>query len=164
MYFRDAIIEDLPNIVAIYNSTIPGRMVTADTTPVTVASKVQWFNEHNKQTRPLWIVEDNDKKIIGWVSFRNFYGRPAYSSTAEISIYIDETERGKGYGKKILEYAIGKSSSLKIKTLLGFIFAHNNTSLQLFLRSGFEEWGNLKNVAILDGNECSLKILGKRVS
>ena len=41
MHHRNAIWEDLPEIVAIYNSTIPGRMVTADTEPVTVASKME---------------------------------------------------------------------------------------------------------------------------
>ena len=33
---RDATEADLPAIVALYNATIPGRMVTADTEPVTV--------------------------------------------------------------------------------------------------------------------------------
>lgn len=164
MQFRDATIEDLPIIVAIYNSTIPGRMVTADTSAVTVADKLQWFNEHNTQTRPLWIVEEDDKNIIGWVSFQDFYGRPAYNGTAEISIYLDETKRGKGYGKKILEYAIAKSPSLGIHTLLGFIFAHNITSLQLFLQLGFEEWANLLDIAVLDEKSRSLKILGKKIS
>ncbi|MFT3908468.1 MAG: GNAT family N-acetyltransferase [Ferruginibacter sp.] len=164
MFFRDALIDDLPIIVAIYNSTIAGRMVTADTTPVAVADKVQWFNQHNKNKRPLWVVENDDKKIIGWVSFQNFYGRPAYSGTAEISIYLDETQRGKSYGKKILEYAIEKSSSLGIHTLLGFIFAQNIPSIHLFEKLGFEEWANLKDVAVLDGKTCSLKILGRKIN
>ena len=90
MQFRNATLEDLPIIVAIYNSTIAGRMVTADTTPVPVASKVQWFHDHNKETRPLWVVENEVQKLIGWVSFQDFYGRPAYNGTAEISIYLDE--------------------------------------------------------------------------
>ena len=33
---RDAVEADLPAIVAIYNATIPGGMVTADTTPVSI--------------------------------------------------------------------------------------------------------------------------------
>ncbi|MEO8771353.1 MAG: N-acetyltransferase family protein [Ferruginibacter sp.] len=164
MQFRDAIIDDLPIIVAIYNSTIAGRMVTADTTAVAVADKVQWFHQHNNNKRPLWVVEDDDKKIIGWVSFQDFYGRPAYNGTAEISIYLDETERGKSYGKKMLEYAIEKSPSLGIHTLLGFIFAQNITSLQLFAKLGFEEWANLKDVAILDDKSCSLKIVGRKIN
>ena len=86
---RNAVIEDLDDIVGIYNSTIPGRMVTADTEKVTVESKKQWFYEHFPSFRPLWVMENNEK-IIGWLSFQSFYGRPAYNATAEISIYIHE--------------------------------------------------------------------------
>ncbi len=53
--------------------------------------------------------------------------------------------------------------AFSINTLLGFIFAHNNPSLQLFAKAGFEEWGHLKNIAVLDGAEKSLIILGKRL-
>jgi hypothetical protein len=73
MQFRDAIIDDLPAIVAIYNSTIAGRMVTADTTPVAVADKVQWFNQHNKDKRPLWIAEDDNKKTVLEVIHSYYY-------------------------------------------------------------------------------------------
>lgn len=163
MFFRDANIDDLPVIVSIYNSTVAGRMVTADTEPVTVAQKQEWFDEHSHDKRPLWIVENDDQKIIGWASFQNFYGRPAYDGTAEISIYLDENERGKSYGKKILQYAIDKSPALGIHTLLGFIFSHNTNSLQLFIKLGFQEWAHLKDIAILDGKECSLKILGRKI-
>lgn len=162
MTFRNALQTDLPVIVEIYNSTVAGRMVTADTTPVTVESRQQWFDDHTPDKHPLWIVED-DNKIIGWVSFQAFYGRPAYDATAEISIYLDPIQRGKGYGKGILQYCIDKAPSFEIKTLLGFIFAHNTPSLQLFMALGFEEWGDLKNIANLDGIERSLKILGKRL-
>jgi L-amino acid N-acyltransferase YncA len=163
MKYRDAVQKDLPVIVAIYNSTIEGRMVTADLTPVSVESKQQWFDEHSSGKHPLWIVEDENETIVGWVSFQAFYGRPAYDATAEISIYLEPLERGKGYGKKILQHAIQEAPSFGITTLLGFIFAHNEPSLELFYKMGFEEWGNLKNIANLDGVARSLKILGKRL-
>lgn len=38
---RSAITEDLPRIVEIYNSTVDSRMVTADTSPVTVESRTE---------------------------------------------------------------------------------------------------------------------------
>ena len=162
MNFRNATIDDLPAIVEIYNSTIPGRMVTADTTPVTVPDKLQWFHEHDHVSRPLWIVENADVPI-GWVSFQDFYGRPAYKGTAEISIYLDVTYRGKGFGKKILKYAIAHSEKLGIYTLLGFIFSHNLPSIRLFLMHGFEEWGELKDVAMMDEKKYSLKIFGRKI-
>lgn len=161
MTFRDATLEDLPEIVEIYNSTVASRLVTADLEPVSVESKVDWFYQHNAEYRPLWMVEDSQKSTIGWVSFQDFYGRPAYQKTAEISIYLSENARGKGFGKQILESCIEKAPKLGIENVLAFIFSHNLPSLTLFEKLGFELWGNLKNIAELDGEKRSLIILGK---
>lgn len=161
--YRNATSKDLERITEIYNSTIASRMVTADTEMVTVESRQKWFDEHH-ETRPIWVIEDVSNTIIGWVSFQPFYGRPAYASTVEISIYLDEQQRGKGVGKAVLSYCIAQAPHLGIKTLLGFIFAHNLPSLHLFQNFGFEEWAHLPRIAVLDGEEKGLKILGKRVA
>ncbi|TSI11792.1 GNAT family N-acetyltransferase [Lysinibacillus sp. BW-2-10] len=160
--FRDATLEDLPTIVEIYNSTIASRMVTADTEPVTVEARLKWFHEHAPSKRPLWVVE-MDNTICGWVSLQSFYGRPAYDATAEISIYIDENFRGHGLGKKILAKVVEFAPNYGVDTLLGFIFAHNEPSLRLFEKFGFEKWAHLPEVATLDGVKRDLIILGKKV-
>ncbi len=161
--YRHAAIQDLPIVVEIYNSVIASRMVTADTEPVSVESKMQWFDEHSADKRPLLVIEDNDNNIAGWASFQSFYGRPAYKATAEISIYLATSQRGKGLGKQVLSHCINTASKYGISTLLGFIFAHNEPSLKLFRHFGFEDWATFPNVANLDGVERTLKILGKRV-
>lgn len=161
--FRNATKNDLPRIVEIYNTTVPTRMATADTEPVSVASREQWFDEHDAN-RPLWVVEDEQNHTLAWVSFQSFYGRPAYQATVEISIYIDPESRGRGLGKRILEYCINEAPNYGIKTLVGFIFSHNTPSLRLFEQFGFEHWGQLPNIAVLDGVEKSLTILGKRIA
>lgn len=115
MFIRNAEINDLPYIVEIYNATIASRMVTADTVPVNTKDKEKWFWAHTGN-RPIWIIEDDlQLSKIGWVSFSDFYGRPAYSGTAEISIFLDEKCRGKGYGKAILYECIKEAPSLQIK-------------------------------------------------
>lgn len=161
--YRDAKRSDLEKITEIYNSTIASRLVTADTESVSVESKVKWFDEHSPDKRPLWVVEDEANEIVGWVSFQSFYGRPAYDATVEISIYLDAGQRGKGLGKQVLEYSINRAPEFGIKTILGFIFSHNEPSLKLFKHFGFEEWANLPNIAVLDNTERSLTILGKRI-
>lgn len=162
--FREATRNDLPVIVEIYNTTVAGRMVTADTEPVTVESRVKWFEDHSPESRPLWMVENENGETAGWVSIRSFYGRPAYKATTEIAIYLKPECRGKGYGKAILKEAIDRCRSLGIKTLLGFIFAHNEPSLKLFRQLGFGQWATLPDVAELDGIQRSLIILGKRIA
>ncbi len=159
---RIATEKDLADIVAIYNSTIPGRLATADTEEVSVESRREWFRQHNPEKRPLLVHEDNDK-IVAWVSFQSFYERPAYDHTAEISIYISPEYRGRKLGRSLLEEALALTESLSIKTVLGFVFSHNTPSMKLFASFGFEEWGTLPNIAEMDGREYSLSIMGKHI-
>lgn len=160
--FRLARIEDLPIIVEIYNSTIPSKMVTADTSPVTVESRTPWFKAHNPEKRPLWVVED-EGEICGWVGLQSFRDRPAYDETAEISLYLHENYRGKGLGKIILNQVEKECPKLGIDTLLALIFAHNEPSIRLFSGLGFEQWGYLPGVTRLGGVKRDVAILGKKV-
>ncbi len=162
MLIRDASESDLPAIVDIYNSTIPGRMVTADTEPVTVSDRLLWFKEHKAGFRPLWVTKDGGR-VIAWLSFQSFYGRPAYHATAEVSVYVVEDHRNKGLGSELLSRAIDHSPGIGVKTLVGFIFAHNEPSLRLFEKFGFEVWGYLPKVADLDGIGRDLVIVGRRL-
>ncbi|MDR9856180.1 N-acetyltransferase family protein [Paenibacillus sp. VCA1] len=159
---EDAAPEDLPDIVAIYNSTIAGRKVTADLEPVTVESRRRWFEEHNSHHRPLWVMK-SEGKTVAWLSFQSFYGRAAYNATAEISIYVSEDCRGKGVGGILLEKAFEACPRLGLKRLVGFVFGHNDPSLKLLRKYGFENWGLLPGVAELDGIERDLVIVGKKV-
>lgn len=161
--YRDAAAADLERIVAIYNSTVASRLVTADTVPVTVESRREWFHRHIPGKRPIWVVETGPNHIIGWISFEPFITRPAYHQTAEISIYLAPEARGKGVGKQVLQYALDQAPHFDIKVLLGYIFAHNTPSLKLFYSLGFEDWALLPEVAILDGVKRSLKIVGKKI-
>lgn len=160
--FQFASFPDLEKIVATYNASIPGRLATADLVPVSVESKVSWFNDHNETTRPLWLVYSGDK-YMGWISFTSFYGRPAYNKTVEVSIYLEEEAKGKGFGKVCLQFAIEEAKKRELKTLLGFIFGHNEPSLRLFYSLGFEKWAQLPEVADMEGVWRDLIILGKKV-
>ncbi|HEY3600298.1 MAG TPA: GNAT family N-acetyltransferase [Paraburkholderia sp.] len=160
--YRDATTDDLPAIVAIYNSTVPSRQVTADLEPVSIESRHAWFASHGPQRRPLWVVEEGGR-VVAWLSFSDFYGRPAYGRTAEVSLYLDESARGKGLGKALLAQSLKVAPGLGIDTVLGFVFGHNEASLRLFHGFGFTNWGVLPRVAVLDGVERDLVIVGRRV-
>ena len=161
MKIRDAVESDLPAIVQIYNAAIPGRMATADLKPVSVESRLAWYREHSPNSLPIWIME-SEQKIVGWLSFQLFYGRAAYQHTAEVSIYVAPDRQCCGIGQKLLQSAIARSPELQLKTLMGIIFAHNQPSLKLFEKFGFQQWGYLPQVAELDGVERDVIILGLR--
>jgi phosphinothricin acetyltransferase len=160
---RDARPEDLEAIVAIYNAAIPGRMATADTEPVSVESRREWLRQHGPERHPLWVAE-RAGQIAGWLSLGPFYGRPAYAATAEMSVYVAPPLRRRGIAAELVGEAVRRAPGLGLTTLLGFVFAHNAPSLALVARFGFEPWGRLPRVAVLDGVERDLVIVGRRVA
>ncbi|MHB8380782.1 MAG: GNAT family N-acetyltransferase [Candidatus Binataceae bacterium] len=159
---RDAVLADLPAIIEIYNSAIPGRMATADLEPVMVELRRSWFEEHNAASRPLWVLA-RGTEVLAWLSFQSFYGRPAYQATAEVSVYVAPRCQRQGNARLLVAEAIKRAPALGLRTLLAFIFGHNDPSIALFRSFGFETWANLPAVAALDGIERDLLILGRRV-
>ena len=161
---RNATEDDLPAIVAIYNATIPSRMVTADLTPVSVEARRPWLAAHQTPSRPIWVLGNPQQAVAGWLSFDTFSPRAAYDGTAMIAIYIAESHRRQGLGRHLLETAIARAPSLGLHTLLGYIFGHNEPSLQLFESKGFQRWGHYPRIAVLDGVERDLVVVGRRVA
>jgi len=159
---RDATEDDLEAIVSIYNAAIPGRLATADTEPVSVESRRAWLRDRDFGRRPVWVAEGDDG-IQAWLSFGSFYGRPAYAATAEISIYVAPGAQRRRLATQLMERALVCAGGLGVRTFLGFVFAHNDRSIALCDRFGFETWGRLPRVAVLDGVERDLLILGLRV-
>ncbi len=160
LIIRNAVEVDLPAIIRIYNATVPTRMVTAELEPTTVEARLPWFREHSPEQYPFWVA-DSDGRIIGWLDFKKFLPRCAYRGTAEISVYVDENFRGCGVGQRLLQHAITRAPSLGITALVGLIFGHNERSLKLFERLGFERWAFLPGVAQLDGVQRDLVMLGQ---
>jgi L-amino acid N-acyltransferase YncA len=159
---RDARPGDLAAIVAIYNATIPTRLATADLDPVPVAGREAWFDGHDPGRRPLWVAEA-DGAVVGWLSLEDFHERPAYAATAEVSVYVAETARGRGVGRSLMGHVLEQAPRLGVQRLVALVFAHNEPSLGLFAALGFERWGELPGVAVLDGVRRSLAIIGREV-
>jgi phosphinothricin acetyltransferase len=163
MISRDAVEADLAAIVEIYNAAIRGRISTAQLDLVPVEERLPWFCEHSPESHPLWVGEI-DGEIAGWLSFHSFVPRSAYRGTAEISVYVNEKFRRLGVGRTLLEKAIAHSPRLEINALVGWIFGHNEPSLRLFERLGFERWGFLPRIARVDDVERDLVMVGRHVS
>lgn len=153
--------KDLPKIVDIYNQIIPSRLATADLEPITVAEREAWYHSFTK-THPLWVIKNNEQKVVGWVGLEPFYGRAAYEHTCEIAIYIDKSVRHHGLGTQAINFVISQLPQLGITAIVAYIFGHNLPSLGLFKSFHFTEWGRLPRVAELDGVQRDLIIMGRR--
>ncbi|KAE9541385.1 N-acetyltransferase family protein [Ursidibacter maritimus] len=153
MQIRKAVPSDFEAILAIYNQAIPTHQVTADLYFATVESRQGWFDFHlNSEKYPLWTVVE-DENVVGWFSFSPFYERPAFVHTSEISIYLDQSAKGKGYGSQIIQYMQDQMLSCGINTLMAYVFELNQVSMNLMKKHQFECWGRFPNIANMGKDE-----------
>lgn len=160
---RHATEADLPAIVDIYNQSIPAGWSTADTRPVTVAERVEWFRKFNPARRPIWVALLNHE-IVATIYLSSFYaGRPAYDATAEISLYVATAHHRRGIGRQLKQWVIEQCPALGITTLLSMHFDHNEATRRINASLGFEQMGHLTEIAIVQGKKRGLVISALRI-
>lgn len=159
---RVATIDDLPQIVDIYNQSVTTKQATADLTTVTVADRQAWFDAHTGR-RPLVVAQNAENQLLGWGSLSDLYARPAYHISSEISVYVANEAKGQGVGKALVNHLLQVAPSCGVQQVVALIFAHNTPSLGLFKTLGFEKWGNFKQVCDMDGFIADVVILGRTV-
>lgn len=153
MQIRKSTEADFETILNIYNQAIPTHQITADLELATPTNRRAWFDFHlTSEQYPIWTVED-ENGIAGWFSFSPFYERPAFVHTSEISIYLDSSAKGKGYGSKIIEFMQAEMLKHNIHTLMAYVFELNQVSQNLMRKHGFEQWGRFPNIANMGKDE-----------
>ena len=113
MRIRLAELADAEAIRAIYNVEVLGSTNTFDMVPRTRAEQEAWILEHSGVHPALVATEDpgrrggrpvgaNGEIVLGFGSLSPFRERSGYSATAENSVYVDRSQRGKGVGRALL--------------------------------------------------------------
>lgn len=141
---RPAKIDDLTAITEIYNQAILNTVATFDTEPKTPEEQRAWFNEHGDKY-PVLVAEQHGV-IVGWASLNEWSDRRAYSDTAEISLYVEESHRGKGIGRKLSEAAIKAGRDAGLHTVIARIAEGNASSIHIAESQGFEHIGIMREV------------------
>lgn len=163
LHIRDATEADLPAIVDIYNQSIPAGWSTADTKPIAVADRVEWFRKFDPARRPIWVAED-DGAVVAVAYLSSFYGgRPAYDATAEVSVYIASAYQRRGIGRWFKRWVIEQCPRLGVTTLLSMHFDHNEATRRINEGLGFEQQGHLTEIAVVQGHKRGLVLWALRI-
>jgi len=153
MNIKSATLNDLPQIVSIYNQAISVGGKTADTAIFSVQQRLAWFESHQPTTFPLLVAVEQDQ-VVGYLTispYRN--ARPAVRKTAEVSYYIHFQHHRKGIASRLLDYAIQLCPRLRLETLVALLISHNQGSIQLLKKQGFEQWACLPNIVHINGQQ-----------
>lgn len=144
LIIRKADINDLEKITEIYNQAVLHTTATFDTEVKTVKSRLDWFYKHDDRYPIMVAVEDD--LVIGWISLSLWSDKCAYRNTAEVSIYVDENQRGKGIGDTLMHSIIKHAEEVKCHTIIARIAGQNEVSIYLHEKYGFEFIGTMKEV------------------
>ena len=150
--YKKAELNDLVNIIDIYNSIIDEGGYTADLDKFTFEQKINWFKETNEFPCGIYILLDNIE-TIGYFYFSPWRkGRRALSKTAELSFYLKSKYRSKGIGHKIIEWALIEARNNGLTELLAILLDRNSRSKSLLEKHNFKSSGYLHNVAAINDN------------
>jgi phosphinothricin acetyltransferase len=160
---RIASSTDLPAIVEIYNDAVAQRFATADLAAVTPSSRRVWFDDHDPADFPIWVLEQ-DGRVRGWCSLSAYRARrAALLGTAEISYYVARDAQRRGLGTALVRHAIVEAPRHGKRVLFGILLERNIASVRLLTNCGFELWGRLPDVALIDGELVSHVYYGRKV-
>lgn len=163
MQIRLAQLDELPVIVDIYNQSIPSQQSTGDTQPLRVEDRLAWFEEHRPDSHPIFVA-DVDGRVAGWCSLSAYRpGRAALRFTAEISYYIAQAYHRRGIATALVKHTLAACPALQIRHIFAIVLEGNDASLKLLGKMGFEQWGYLPRVADFDGKEVGHLYYGRHV-
>lgn len=146
MKIRDATVDDLPAILAIYNEAVKNSTASYDEEPQSPAKRQTWFECHCRDGYPVLVAEDPPGTIAGWSALSRFHPRPGYRHTAESSVYIHVDHRGRGIGRELTRRLIPRARKRGLHALLAIIDAENEASLRLHRALGFAKVGHFREV------------------
>ncbi|KAJ9111376.1 hypothetical protein QFC19_001144 [Naganishia cerealis] len=145
---EDAVAEDLPEILEIYNHAILHTTAQWDYQPHTLERRTEWFHSAKQAGYPVIVVrEANDasRKILGWGCLGSFHAKEGYKYTVEDSIYVGQGCQGKGVGKSLLSALIARAREMGMKCMVAEIEADHSISIKMHAKEGFVEAGRLPN-------------------
>jgi L-amino acid N-acyltransferase YncA len=79
--------------------------------------------------------------VVGWTALATYSERRVYGGVAWESVYVSETGRGRGIGRRLLQALIAASEGAGYWTLLAGVLAENEPSLALHHGVGFRTIG-----------------------
>jgi phosphinothricin acetyltransferase len=162
LIIRPAEIKDIESITEIYNEAIATTTATFDTEPKSLDEQRKWLESHDAK-HPV-IVAELKGAVAGWASLSPWSDRPAYSGTAENSVYVKSEHRGKGIGKKLLQHLLKEAEHSGIHSIIARIAEGNERSIKLHKDQGFEHIGVMKEVGVKFGRLLDVYLMQKIIS
>lgn len=142
---RPAVRADLPGIAAIYDEAVRTSIATFDLEPRPLAV----WEERLDSTEPgdhLLVAADQAGGVLGYAYSSAYRPRPAYRLTRETSVYLAETARGRGLGRRLYDDLLWRMARDGVHTVVALVALPNDASEALHRATGFRHVGTMTEV------------------
>lgn len=142
---RLAVMDDAEAIRTIYNREVTGSTVTFDLVPRSLEDQQAWLDEHSG-AHPAVVALDDAGRVCGFGSLSPYRPRPAYRTTVEDSVYVDQAYQGQGVGRAVLGELVQLAGAHGFHAVIGRIVGGHEASIGLHRACGFEPIGREREV------------------
>lgn len=155
---RSAAEDDLADILRIYNQAIEKTTAVFEYRPHTLEMRREWFKAKQAASLPVLVALESGA-VLGFASYGPFRAWPAYKYSVELSVYVDESARGRGIGSVLVRSILESARKQDLHVVMAGITADNAVSLRLHEKLGFVEVAHVREVGYKFGRWLDLKLL-----
>ena len=155
---RSAAEDDLADILRVYNQAIEKTTAVFEYRPHTLEMRREWFKAKQAASLPVLVAVESGA-VLGFASYGPFRAWPAYKYSVELSVYVDESARGRGIGSDLVRAILATARERDLHVVMAGITADNAVSLRLHEKLGFVEVAHIREVGYKFGRWLDLKLL-----
>jgi L-amino acid N-acyltransferase len=145
MNITDAVVDDLPGLLDIYNQVIATSTAIYADQPATLDDRLGWWMQRVGHGYPVLVARD-ETGVVGFASFGDFRAWPGYRFTVEHTVHVRSDRRGHGVGSALMAPLFDRAAALGKHVMVAGVDADNLPSLRFHERHGFTRVAHFRQV------------------
>lgn len=144
MRLRLASSADAPQVAEIYEPIVRDTAISFELVPPSpeeMAARIETTLQNH-----VWIVADDHSKIAGYAYAGKHRDRAAYAWSVDTTIYVRDSVRGKGVGRRLYRAVLQILSAQNYRMAFAGIALPNQASVALHESVGFKHLGTYPEV------------------
>lgn len=142
---RPARAADAAAVADIYNAYVLGALSTFEEAAVSAEEMARRMKEVAAAGLP-WLVAEDGGKVLGY-SYANIWkARSAYRYSVESSIYLAESARGTGLGKRLYGALLAELRTRPIRMVIAGVALPNDASVALHESFGYRKTAHFERI------------------
>ena len=149
-------------IDAIYHHYVRTSTCTYQEEPDSDDARRAWFDAHGER-HPITVL-DQAGEVLGWASLSPWKERSGYRFTCELSVYLRDDARGRGFGKRLLADLIERATALGYHSLIGGVSSEQTASVRLHESMGFTKVAHFQETGFKFGKWLDVVYYQRKLS